>query len=206
MVESHKEKIKTYEREIKRLEQLNYEQINSRHGSGIYQERKMAEMVENERQLQEELIRLKSMIEKASMHSQKEFERERESFKKKLLDQELRIKKLETEKNLMIFEQEKQKTKWNIEKDHLISSKTEFLESLDRLKKQKDQLLKENEKIKNDLKLIKKNGGGTSLFAFIKNRSEAYSAEKTIRSSNEFGGTNHKTEPNAQNDSDDDLN
>lgn len=206
MNDSYKEKVKTYEKEIKRLEQLNYEHMNNRHGSGLYQEKKISEMLEAEKQLQDELVRVKASAERTNMQGQKEFDKEREVFKKKMLDQELRLKKLETEKNLMIFEQEKQKTKWNIEKDHLISSKTEFLESLDRLKKQKDQMNRENDKLKTDLRMVKKTSMGNSLFTFVKNRSDVFSVDKSQRSSNEYLGTNQKNSNIYRDESDGDGN
>lgn len=203
MVDSLKDKIKAYEKEIKRLEQINYEHLNNKHGSGVYQEKKISEMLENEKQLQDELVRIKSIAEKTSVQLQKEFDKEREVFKKRLLDQELKMKRLETEKNLMIFEQEKQKTKWNIEKDHLISSKTEFLENLDRLKKQKEQLIRENEKLKTDLRMVKKATIGNSLFTFAKNKSDVLSVEKSNRSSHEQLGTGFKAKNTLPGDSDD---
>lgn len=50
----------------------------------------------------------------------------------------------------MIFEHEKERAKWNLEKDHLINSKSEVIENLNKTEKKKDNLLRENEKLKND--------------------------------------------------------
>ena len=49
------------------------------------------------------------------------------------------------------------KTNWNIEKDMMLSNKTDLLEKIDRVKKQNEFLCRENDKLKTDLKMVKKN-------------------------------------------------
>ena len=65
------------------------------------------------------------------------------------------------------------RTNWNIEKDHLMSNKTDLLESMDRLKRQNESVTRENEKLKGELKIVRKSnimgsfmnlGGGKSGF------------------------------------------
>jgi hypothetical protein len=50
----------------------------------------------------------------------------------------------------MIFEHEKERAKWNLEKDHLVQQKNELADSLSRLEKKKEGLVRENEKLKNE--------------------------------------------------------
>lgn len=187
VVESLKEKSRALEKEVRRLEQVNYEHMNHKAGSGLFQEKKIAEMLEKEKRLQDELVLTKAASDKATVALQKEFDKEREDWRRRLMEHDLRIKNLDNEKKLMFFDMEKQKTRWNLEKDQLISSKTEFLESLDRLKKQKEVLARENEKLKSDLRMAKKTNLGNSLFTFVKNRSEVMSMEKSNRS-NDLAG------------------
>lgn len=50
----------------------------------------------------------------------------------------------------MIFEHEKERAKWNLDKDHLLVTKNELQDHIDKLEKKKDILLRENEKLRND--------------------------------------------------------
>ena len=50
----------------------------------------------------------------------------------------------------MIFEFEKERAKWGLEKDFLTTQKQEVQEQLDRVQRRNEQLLKENERLKSD--------------------------------------------------------
>ena len=50
----------------------------------------------------------------------------------------------------MIFEFEKERAKWGLEKDFLATQKQEVQEQLDRISRRNEQLLKENERLKSD--------------------------------------------------------
>lgn len=54
-------------------------------------------------------------------------------------------------------------TKWNLDKEHLINQKNEVLDNLDKAQNRKDQLLRENERLKTENKRTKRilsNGHG----------------------------------------------
>ena len=51
-----------------------------------------------------------------------------------------------------MFEFEKERAKWQLERDNLISQRVEAQEQMERLQARKDQLVRENEKLKNDSK------------------------------------------------------
>ena len=59
-------------------------------------------------------------------------------------------------KSKLLFEFEKEKTKFNIEKQNLISQKDDFIEQISYLQKKKDNLLRENENLKNQNRKNKK--------------------------------------------------
>lgn len=48
----------------------------------------------------------------------------------------------------MLFEYEKERAKWQLERDNLVSQKSEMNEQIERLSLKKDQLLRENEKLR----------------------------------------------------------
>lgn len=56
----------------------------------------------------------------------------------------------------MIFEFEKERARWSLEKDHFMNQKQEIQEMVDRLQKKNEDLLKENEKLKSDKGAMRK--------------------------------------------------
>jgi len=55
-----------------------------------------------------------------------------------------------------MFEFEKDKAKWMMERDHLETQKQDLIEQRSRLEKMKEKLVRENEKLKNDNKSNKR--------------------------------------------------
>ena len=74
----------------------------------------------------------------------------------KVFEVEQHLKESENKRQMFIFELEKEKTRWNIEKDRQISKQNEFLEQIDRLEKKKESLSREVDKLCGDLKASKK--------------------------------------------------
>lgn len=52
----------------------------------------------------------------------------------------------------MIFEQEKERARWNMEKDNLVAQKNEIQDLHDKSERKKEFLMKDNERLKNDNK------------------------------------------------------
>lgn len=52
----------------------------------------------------------------------------------------------------MMFEQEKERTKWNMEKDNLVTGKEQLAEELQKVSQKKEQLMLENQKLKSENK------------------------------------------------------
>ena len=152
-----KQKIKNLEREIKKLEVLNEENMGQRFELNMIHEKKTNELIANEKTAMSEIEHLKNGIQKLTFEQQKDNNVKIESLKKKISEQEIKLKTFESDKNLLAFKQEKMRTNWNIEKDHLISGKTDLLENIDRVKRQCESLNRENEKLKSELKVIRKN-------------------------------------------------
>lgn len=115
-------------------------------------EKKLNDHIENEKKLQEELDTLKSERDKKVLDYQKNLEKERDLFKQKILDSENKFKESEQKRSGMMFEVEKERAKWALEKDHLMSQKNEATENSERLEKRKEALTRENERLKNELR------------------------------------------------------
>ena len=81
---------------------------------------------------------------------------EREIFKGKLNEFELKYKESESRRNALIFEHEKEKAKWGLEKEHLIGQRNELQDFLEKLENRKETLLRENAKLRSDSRISKK--------------------------------------------------
>ena len=62
------------------------------------------------------------------MDHQRAVERERESLKGRISEVEQKCKEIENKRSTMIFEFEKERAKWGLERDHLVSQKQEVQE------------------------------------------------------------------------------
>lgn len=119
----------------------------SDHGS---MEKKVQELLESESKLQKEIDELKGERDRRIVDHQRALEKEREVYKTKLTDVEQKCKELENRRSSMLFEFEKERAKWGLEKDLISSQKQEIQENLERLQRRNEQLLKENERLKSD--------------------------------------------------------
>ena len=63
---------------------------------------------------------------------------------------EVKCKELESKRSLMIFDFEKERSKWSFERDQLNEVRRNDQDHLDRLQKKTEELLKENERLKVD--------------------------------------------------------
>jgi phage shock protein A len=88
-----------------------------------------------EKKLLQEVEKYKSELGLKSAEYQSVIENLKESFKKKESALDEKIREAEKKRSTMIFEHEKERTKWNLEKDHLISQRNDLSESINKLEK-----------------------------------------------------------------------
>lgn len=79
----------------------------------------------------------------------KNMEANKELFRKKYAELDERLKASEQQRSLLQFEYEKEKTKWKLERGNLVSNNGEIQEIINKQQQKRDQLLKENEKLRN---------------------------------------------------------
>ena len=65
-------------------------------------------------------------------------------------------KNTESKKTAIMFEHEKERAKWQLEKNHLQLQKDDIVQLCERLQSKKDQLMKENERLKHDKKVSRR--------------------------------------------------
>ena len=84
-------------------------------------EKKVAELMDNESRLLKEIDELKQERDRKIIENQRKLEKERESLKARITEVEQKCKDIENKRSTMIFEFEKERAKWGLERDHLVS-------------------------------------------------------------------------------------
>ena len=80
-------------------------------------------MIENEKKSQKEIDDLKSERDRRLNEYHGSMDKDREVFKQKLQELEQKVKDAENKKTSLIFEQEKERSQWSMERDHLNQAK-----------------------------------------------------------------------------------
>ena len=86
------------------------------------------------------------------MEFQAILEREKEIYKQRLMEIEHKAKTSESKRSALVFEFEKEKAKWSLEKDNLIIEIESLTDSLKKSKRKREAIIKTNEKLKYDKK------------------------------------------------------
>ena len=75
---------------------------------------------------------------------------DRDNARIRILDMEKKVKEAESLKNSMYLELEKERSKWQMERNHLLSAKNEAFENFETLKSKQEILLRENGRMKGE--------------------------------------------------------
>lgn len=119
-------------------------------------EAKVSDLTNKEQSLNEQLLFYKNDRDQKVIEFQQLLDKEKEAFKKRINEAEMRFKEAENKRNQLMFEHERERTRWNIERDHLNNQKNESLETIYKLEKKSDALIRENEKLKTENRKNKK--------------------------------------------------
>lgn len=147
------DKVKRLERENKKL---TSQLIDAERSQDDQLERRLRESMNNERKMTEDLLAARKEYENKFGEMQKRLEEEKEKARNKIQKLEQMYKESENKRNMMIFEHEKEKAKWNVENSQLLSQQNDYLEQLDMAIQKKEFLIRETEKLQNELKQLKK--------------------------------------------------
>ena len=157
VVEDYQEKIKRLEKELRNVNDKLLIDEHGKIGSKILNEKKIVEFMENEKRLNQEIENLKGERDEKILEYQKLLDSEREALKAKIGEIENKFKDSESKRNILLFEHEKERAKWSLEKDHLVNQKVECQEQLEKSEKKKEILMRENEKLKSENRANRKN-------------------------------------------------
>ena len=84
------------------------------------------------------------------------FDKEKELLRKKITENERGLREAECKRGALLLELEKEKAKWNIEKDNFITKNGELNDKIASLERKNENLLRENEKLKNEKNALRK--------------------------------------------------
>lgn len=117
-------------------------------------------------------------------------EKDKELYKLKASDIDDKIKEIDSRKKTLTLEFEIERAKWSIEKENLISRVAEQAESIERLEKKNETLLRENEKLKTDKSNHKRSTSRAGLNIGVNNPPNMNSLNNSISNNNYFSTTN----------------
>jgi len=140
------------EREIKQLNEKLLNENNAKFDNYHNLERKLNEKIENEKLLEEQIAKIKQDRENKIQQAQKKFDEELDRYRSIISTMEDKVKEAEKRRTNAMFEHEKDKAKWAAELDHFQRGKVELLDKHQDLEAQKEKLIKENEKLKTEIK------------------------------------------------------
>ena len=156
VIQDYEERIRKLERELRNLNEKLIKETQGKLGHQLFNENKLAELQENEKHLKQEIDGLKQERDSKIVEFQHILENERDIYKNKLNEYELKYKESESRRNALIFEHEKEKAKWGLEKEHLIGQRNELQDFLEKLENRKETLLRENAKLRSDSRISKR--------------------------------------------------
>ena len=139
---------KDLERELKALNLQQELRGKSLDPSAI--SKRISELLEVQERMKRDLDEARREKEMKISEIQGMCDREKEILKVKINDIENRLREVEGKRGQLMLEYEKDKAKFSLEKDHLESKNKELQDTLDRLEKKVENLLRDNEKLKND--------------------------------------------------------
>ena len=79
-------------------------------------------------------------------------QKDKEMFKQRVAEAEKKAKESDAKRTQMIFDMEKEKARWQMEYDNIVTQKRELEDIIANLERRKDLLFKENERLKAEWK------------------------------------------------------
>lgn len=157
LVSELQSKNKQLERENKlNSEKLELQNRSKQNEQGTL-EKKLEKALENEHRLTEELEQVKNERANKILEYQRMLDKERENYKSKMRDIEGKGTSATAKQTELLLNFEKERAMWEHEKSYLINQKDDAVEAQQRLEKKVELLLRENEKLKNDVRANRKN-------------------------------------------------
>jgi chromosome segregation ATPase len=140
---------KELEKEIKSLRSENETNKGKKLSNSDYN-KKLEEINEEKEKYRKLEEALKTEKENQIKEITEKYTKEKEDLKKKMADIEKNLREAEGKRGVLLLELEKEKAKWDIEKDNLQTKCQEYNDRIITLEKKNENLLRDNEKLKNE--------------------------------------------------------
>ena len=194
MMETHqalnvdsKGKVRRLESELAAItEKLNAATQNRQEDIGQL-EKKLLEAQSNETRLASELEEVKNEKNRRITEYQSQIEKEKENYKQRITEAEKKAKEAESRRAQLLFSVEKERANWVLEEEHSRRKQTELEEFIARLEQSKENLKKENERLRYDMKSAQgASGPARKQFMFAKPSSNTNISSAGSTGSNKY--------------------
>ena len=111
-------------------------------------EQRLQEYVKQEACLKNDLDELRADRDKRIKEHMQQVQKDKEMFKQRIAEAEKKAKESDAKRTQMIFDMEKEKARWQMEYDNIVTQKRELEDIIANLERRKDLLFKENERLK----------------------------------------------------------
>ena len=113
-------KVRRLETEVKSMqEKLLMEQRGKQSEQGSLDKRRLNELQDSETRLSQEIEELKQERDRRVQDFHRQLDKEKETYRSRLAEQEIKAKESEKGRNQNMFEHEKERARWQLEKDIL---------------------------------------------------------------------------------------
>ena len=159
MLESHQCLQAEFQNKNKRLEEEN-KTINQQTAVKTREveiekqqlEQRLQEYMKGEACLKNDLDELRADRDKRIKEHMQQVQKDKEMFKQRVAEAEKKAKESDAKRTQMIFDMEKEKARWQMEYDNIVTQKRELEDIIANLERRKDLLFKENERLKAEWK------------------------------------------------------
>lgn len=142
--------------------------------------------------LRKELEAVKSEKDRKILELVTNAEKDKDLYKIKSSEIDEKIKEIDSRKKTLTLEFEIERAKWSIEKENLISKVADQADSIERIEKKNETLLRENEKLKTDKSNHKRSTSRAGLNIGVNNPPNMNSLNNSISNNNYFSTTTNK--------------
>jgi len=141
--------------------------------------------------LRKELETIKNEKDKKILELMTNSDKDKETYKNKTSEIDDKIKEFDAKKKTLSLEFEIERAKWSIEKENLFSKVADQTETIERLEKKNETLLRENEKMKTDKSNInKRSTSRAGLNIGVNNPPNMNNLNNSITNNNYYSTTN----------------
>ena len=148
---------KELEKELKAL-RIENENTKNKKQNNSELAKKIEEMNQEKEKYRKIEDALKEEQDKKISEINSNYEKEKNNYKKKIAEIEKNLREAEGKRGALLLESEKEKAKWDIEKDTLYTKVSELNDKISSLEKKNESLLRENERLKNEKNMLRNRG------------------------------------------------